>query len=70
VAWWINIRPAVVQGIESFGFHDPPPDKILEFVEHYLSQFGEEGVDRGLKEGQFRALGRGHGELPGEADGA
>lgn len=26
-----------------------------------------EGVDRGLKEGQFRGLGQGRGELPGEA---
>jgi hypothetical protein len=27
-------------------------------------------VDRGLEWGQFRGLGGGHGELPGEADGA
>ena len=41
MAWWINITPRVVRGIESFGFSDPPPDKILEFVEHYLSQYGD-----------------------------
>jgi hypothetical protein len=41
VAFWINITPEVVKGMESFGFKDPPPDKVLEFVERYLSQYGE-----------------------------
>jgi hypothetical protein len=40
VAWWVNITPEVVQAVQSFGFKAPPPDKILEFVEHYLSLHG------------------------------
>jgi predicted RecB family nuclease len=45
--------------------------QFSEVLEHYPDFcILHYGVDRGLKEGQFRALGRGHGELPGEADGA
>ena len=39
--WWVNILPEVVRGIQSFGFTDTPPDKILESVEQYLSNHGE-----------------------------
>lgn len=39
--WWVNILPEVVSGIHSFGFTNPPPDKILEQVEHYLSHHGD-----------------------------
>ncbi len=50
MGWWINITPEVVQGIKSFGFRDPAPDKILDFVEHYLSQYGDEcATDRWAK---------------------
>lgn len=39
--WWVNIMPEVVSGIQSFGFTNPPPDKILEQVEQNLSNYGE-----------------------------
>jgi hypothetical protein len=42
VAWWVTITPEVLRGIQTFGFRNPSPDKILEFVECYLSQYGEE----------------------------
>jgi hypothetical protein len=47
VTWWVNVLPEVVDGVRSFGFTDPAPDKILEFVESYLSQYGEQcALDR------------------------
>jgi hypothetical protein len=50
VRWWVHILPEVVSGIQSFGFTDPPPDKILEAVEQYLSAHGEScAVDRWKK---------------------
>jgi hypothetical protein len=39
--WWVNVLPEVVSGIQSFGFTDPPPDKVLESVEQNLSNHGE-----------------------------
>jgi hypothetical protein len=41
VAWWVYIAPEVASGVQSFGFANPPPHKILEFVEHYLAHFGD-----------------------------
>jgi hypothetical protein len=41
LAWWVSVTPEVVRGVESFGFKDPSPDRILEFVEHYLANYGE-----------------------------
>lgn len=47
MAWWVSITPEVVRGVESFGFTDPSPDRILELVEHYLANYGEQSaVDR------------------------
>jgi hypothetical protein len=47
VEWWIQISPEVIRGVQSFGFQDPPPDRILEFVESYLSQHGDAcAIDR------------------------
>jgi hypothetical protein len=43
--------------------HWPAPDDVGAYAE-------AEAVDRGLKEGQFRGLGAGRRELPGEASGA
>jgi hypothetical protein len=37
VTWWVSILPEVVRGVESFGFSDPPPEKILESVEYNLA---------------------------------
>ena len=39
MAWWVNITPEVVSGVQSFGLSNPTA--VLEWVEHYLSQFGE-----------------------------
>jgi hypothetical protein len=41
VPWWVSILPEVVRGIESCGFTDPPPDKILEAVEQSIALNGE-----------------------------
>ena len=41
MTWWVSVEPAVVQGVESFGFKDPTPDKILGSVEHNLVHYGD-----------------------------
>ena len=41
MAWWVVVTPAVVQGVRSFGFKDPTPDRILESMEHYLTHYGD-----------------------------
>jgi hypothetical protein len=47
MTWWVSIAPEVVEGIRSFGFEDPRPDRILESVEHYLAHYGEDcAIDR------------------------
>lgn len=41
VAWWVELTPQVVRGLESFGFKKPSAADILEMVDFNLGNCGD-----------------------------
>jgi hypothetical protein len=44
VAWWVDITPEVVHGIQSFGFKKPSAADILEALNFNLANCGDTGA--------------------------